>query len=77
MEPVFVRDASTGKLLSESAVPFTRVPQKGELIATQKRLWSVSRVVHDWVSPGVPVSWIEVSPVESHTGPTGSNATPF
>lgn len=76
MESVLVRDAATGRQLVDRPIPFVSIPQKGELIATQRQLWQVVRVVHAWRAPDLPVVWVDVSPAAAVDG-TGGGPSPF
>jgi hypothetical protein len=76
MSNAFIRDASSGKILSNGAVTFVRVPQRGEFIASRQRMFAVVRVIHDWDNNGVPAALVDVTPADNVAG-HGSKAQPF
>lgn len=67
MDTAYIRDAATGRLLSQEPVTFLRLPERGELIANNRSLLTVVRVIHGWSAPASPVAWLDVAPAAAHT----------
>ncbi len=65
MEDVFLRNATTGQMANASPVRLRRIPIKGELIvSSNRRLFAVVRVIHDWNKNNEPVVVCDVAPAE-------------
>lgn len=67
MDTAYIRDAATGRLLTRDPVAFLRLPERGELIANNRTLLTVVRVIHGWSAPAAPVAWLDVAPAATHS----------
>ena len=73
MESAWVRDGVTGKRLSDSEVPFRRLPAVREFIWWRTIAYVVTGVHHAWGIDRMPVVTIDVA-TNAHASPEGANA---
>lgn len=65
MDTVFLRNAATGQLANAEPVELRRIPVKGDfIVASDRRLYTVVRVIHDWDGGNLPVVLCDVAPAE-------------
>lgn len=65
MEDVFLRNSATGQLANASPVRLRRIPVKGEfIVSSNRRLYAVVRVIHDWDNNNDPVVLCDVAPAD-------------
>lgn len=65
MEDVYLRSAATGKLADAGPVRLRRIPVKGDfVVSSNRRLYVVVRVIHEWDSRNEPVVVCDVAPAD-------------
>jgi hypothetical protein len=76
MDSAYVRNETSGVLLSPNPVAFVRLPIAGDLLYAPPGAWAVVRLIHGWNGP-TPVAEVRVTQAAALSNTTGMQTSHF